>query len=224
MVPDHTMANMTTASSCNCMSYDDGTGYIQTNCNYAFQCTDSSVAWLQRVGVEDTSVGCEDAGGGMELKAELHQECTAVETHMGTTYQMLLDPYSPEDACGSAPALLGGTIDSCGAPSASAPVLDGIDLVAVYESLKAGDSVVPTENPGTNQYSYTDPDGFKFLFSSQENLNKYTADPTAYPLGAGGYCALAVSGSDPACDYDVCTGPACLDSADTNMIGPDGKL
>ncbi|GMI34629.1 hypothetical protein TeGR_g11213, partial [Tetraparma gracilis] len=127
-------------------------------------------------------------------------------------------------SCGSISALLNGTIDSCGAPSASAPVLDGIDLVAVYESLKAGDSVVPSENPGTNQYSYTDPDGFKFLFSSQENLNKYTADPTAYPLGAGGYCALAVSGSDPACDYDVCTGPACLDSADTNMIGPDGKL
>ena len=32
-----------------------------------------------------------------------------------------------------------------------------------------------------------------------------------------------MSGNDPACDYEVCTGPACIDSADTHAVY-DGKL
>mmetsp|Transcript_6155 Transcript_6155/g.12224 ORF Transcript_6155/g.12224 Transcript_6155/m.12224 type:complete len:102 (+) Transcript_6155:298-603(+) len=54
-------------------------------------------------------------------------------------------------------------------------------------------------------------------------MDDFKKSPHNYPLGAGGYCALAVSGNDPACDYEVCTGPACLDSADTHAIY-DGKL
>eukprot|EP00519_Triparma_laevis_P002404 CAMPEP_0182504932 /NCGR_PEP_ID=MMETSP1321-20130603/18154_1 /TAXON_ID=91990 /ORGANISM="Bolidomonas sp., Strain RCC1657" /LENGTH=106 /DNA_ID=CAMNT_0024710377 /DNA_START=245 /DNA_END=565 /DNA_ORIENTATION=+ len=45
-----------------------------------------------------------------------------------------------------------------------------------------------------------------------------------YVVGAGGYCALAVSGADPACDYSVCQGPACLDSSDTVAIYDDGEM
>jgi hypothetical protein len=73
------------------MSYDDGTGYIQVNCNYDFVCSDNSVKWTQRVGVDDVDVGCEDGGGGMIIDAELYDVCEEVQTHMGVTYQVLID-------------------------------------------------------------------------------------------------------------------------------------
>ncbi|GMH95441.1 hypothetical protein TrVE_jg9134 [Triparma verrucosa] len=73
------------------MSYDDGTGYIQRNCNDDFAFEHSSLECSQRVGVTDTEHGCEDEGGGMYVDAKLTTSCEAVETHMGTTYQVLID-------------------------------------------------------------------------------------------------------------------------------------
>jgi hypothetical protein len=75
MVDGHDRANMTlTAGVCNCMSYDDGTGYIQTNCNYDPLCEVDGLTFTQRVSVTDTDVGCTDEGGGMIIDAELHLE------------------------------------------------------------------------------------------------------------------------------------------------------
>ena len=103
MVDGHEVANMTLSKrDCKCMSYSDDQGNIQVNCNYDPICEADSIFWTQRVGVEDTTdIGCSDEGGGKLIDAELHLDCTEVETHMGTTYQKLLPPttYAPEDVC-----------------------------------------------------------------------------------------------------------------------------
>ena len=104
MVDGHIEANMTLSlSDCSCMSYDDGTGYIQSNCNYDPVCQDDGLylSWTQRVSVTDMDNGCTDEGGGKIIEAELHSECTAVITHMGTTYQKLTRPYDPTEVCTS---------------------------------------------------------------------------------------------------------------------------
>ena len=108
-----------------------------------------------------------------------------------------------------------GTIDSCSDPRIG-PVLNGIDVVETFTSAAAGNVTVPPL--GSEKFSYFDDEGFEWRFLSQQNMNSYKQDPSKFQIGAGGYCSLAISGSDPACDYDVCTGPACLDSADTHAL------
>ena len=108
MVDGHTEANMTLATNqCSCMSYDDGSGYIQSNCNYDPVCQDDGLylSWTQRVSVTDMDNGCTDEGGGKIIEAQLHSECTAVMTHMGTTYQKLLSAYDPTEVCSSVSTL-----------------------------------------------------------------------------------------------------------------------
>lgn len=116
--------------------------------------------------------------------------------------------------------LTAGTIDTCSPPSYG-PVLNGVDVVSVFTSAISGNSTVPSI--GSPELSYVDEEGFEWWFESSSNLEDFKSTPASYPLGAGGYCALAVSGNDPACDYEVCTGPACLDSADTHAVY-EGKL
>ncbi len=70
---------------------------------------------------------------------------------------------------------------------------------------------------------YKSDEGFEFWFSSQDNLKDYESNPDDFPIGAGGYCGLAVSGGDPACDYEVCQGPACVEKSTTYEIA-NGKL
>jgi len=100
-----------------------------------------------------------------------------------------------------APLAAQSTIDACGLPSTSSPVLNGIDIVSVYEAAVNNTHVVPSEHMGTKSLSFTSEDGFVYYFESQSNLDKYTKSPSSFEIGAGGYCALAISGSDPACDY-----------------------
>merc|ERR1711924_355055 len=87
-------------------------------------------------------------------------------------------------------------LTSCGAASAG-PVLNGIDIVDAFQAAKAGHSAVPQKGSPAN--NYTDSAGFTFYFISAANAASYKASPSSYPVGAGGYCGLAVSGGDPAC-------------------------
>ena len=43
----------------------------------------------------------------------------------------------------------------------------------------------------------TDGEGFTFYFENEDNLEAFQAHKDSYPVGAGGYCGLAVSGQDP---------------------------
>lgn len=62
--------------------------------------------------------------------------------------------------------------------------LRGYDTVAYF----AVDNAVK----GDAKYSYVW-NGAKWLFSSEENMNKFMANPEAYAPQFGGYCAYAVS-------------------------------
>jgi len=85
-----------TIGDCECMSYvdDNGNGFEEVNCNSDFHCTDTEVLWNQMVQVEDPTLGCVDEGGGMHIDGRLTTQCEEVTTHMGTTYQILID-YDP---------------------------------------------------------------------------------------------------------------------------------
>merc|ERR1711934_94410 len=113
-------------------------------------------------------------------------------------------------------------LTGCGSPEA-APVLNGVDIVATFAQAKAG---TPTAPPvmGSSTFNHTDSEGFVFHFSSADNAAAYAASPTSYPVGAGGYCGLSISGGDPACSYQVCQGGACLTSASTYELASDGQL
>ena len=126
-------------------------------------------------------------------------------------------------------------------------VLDGIDVVDAFRgmfshslSLSLSQSInfyiydnqpstaaqsqdyhVPVK--GSEEFVYKSDEGFEFWFSSQDNLKDYESNPDDFPIGAGGYCGLAVSGGDPACDYEVCQGPACVEKSTTYEIA-NGKL
>lgn len=67
---------------------------------------------------------------------------------------------------------------------ASGSALRGYDAVAYF----AVDSAVK----GDAKYAYVW-NGAKWLFSSEENLMKFQADPEAYAPQFGGYCSYAVS-------------------------------
>lgn len=62
--------------------------------------------------------------------------------------------------------------------------LKGYDAVAYF--------VVNNAVKGDVKYAYVW-NGAKWLFSSEENMNKFMADPEAYAPQFGGYCAYAVS-------------------------------
>ena len=62
--------------------------------------------------------------------------------------------------------------------------LKGYDAVAYF--------AVNNAVKGDAKYAYVW-NGAKWLFSSEENMNKFMADPAAYAPQFGGYCAYAVS-------------------------------
>ena len=90
-----------------------------------------------------------------------------------------------------------------------------------FRAAQNNDYHVPLK--GSANYVYKTSEGFEFWFSSQENQKAYETNPEDFQIGAGGYCGLAVSGGDPACDYDVCQGPACTTKSTTYEIA-NGKL
>lgn len=67
---------------------------------------------------------------------------------------------------------------------AAGMALKGYDAVAYF----AVDSAIR----GDAKYSYVW-NGAKWLFSSEENMSKFMADPETYAPQFGGYCAYAVS-------------------------------
>lgn len=67
----------------------------------------------------------------------------------------------------------------------------------------------PTKGSKSHQYTYN---GATWRFASQENLDKFKADPSAYAPQYGGYCAWAVSQG-----YTASGSP-------TNWTVRDGKL
>ena len=81
-------------------------------------------------------------------------------------------------ACGTKASSIGLNTDSAGM------ALKGYDAVAYF----AVDSAVK----GDAKYSYVW-NGAKWLFSSEENMKKFEADPEAYAPQFGGYCSYAVS-------------------------------
>jgi YHS domain-containing protein len=80
-------------------------------------------------------------------------------------------------ACSSVEAIALNTDDSGSA-------LKGYDAVAYF--------AVSNAVKGDAKYSYVW-NGAKWFFSSEENMNKFMADPAAYAPQFGGYCAYAVS-------------------------------
>ena len=115
-----------------------------------------------------------------------------------------------------------GQLTSCGSPS-SGPVLNGVDGVATYNLAKSSQAGSQPPIMGTSDNAFKDAEGFEFYFSSAENAALYKKNPENYPVGAGGYCGLAVSGNDPMCSASVCEGPACLTSDSTYEMA-NGKL
>jgi len=117
----------------------------------------------------------------------------------------------------------GGGLTSCGDPSLG-PVLNGVDIVATFKLAQAK-SGTTAPVMGSSVYPYTNTDtGYSFYFATQANLDEYKASPESFPIGAGGYCGLAVSGGDPACGDSVCQGGACTTSSATFEVATDGKL
>ena len=128
--------------------------------------------------------------------------------------------------------------DACGEPT-KGPVLGGIDVVDAWaKALKARNATVSNQGPrlphvaeapplrGSAEHVFTTKDGFALHFATEANKDAYAADPSKYPLGAGGYCGLGASGRDPRCpEGGHCRGPACGTSPLTFQVsGVDGKL
>jgi YHS domain-containing protein len=67
--------------------------------------------------------------------------------------------------------------------------IDGYDAVAYFTEGK------PVEGSDAFQFEYQ---GAVWKFSSQEHLDMFRADPTAYAPQYGGYCAFAVANGDTA--------------------------
>ena len=118
-------------------------------------------------------------------------------------------------------------------------MLGGIDVVDAWaKALKARNATVSNQGPrlphlaeapplrGSAEHVFTTADGFALHFATEANRDAYAADPSKYPLGAGGYCGLGASGRDPRCaNGDHCRGPACGTSPLTFQISNvDGKL
>ena len=123
--------------------------------------------------------------------------------------------------------------DACGEPN-KGPVLGGLDVVDAWaKALEARNATahlppVAAAPPlrGSAEHVFTTKDGFALHFATEANKDAYAADPSKYPLGAGGYCGLGASGRDPRCpEGGHCRGPACGTSPLTFQVsGVDGKL
>ena len=123
--------------------------------------------------------------------------------------------------------------DACGEPT-KGPVLGGLDVVDAWaKALEARNATahlppMAAAPPlrGSAEHVFTTKDGFALHFATEANRDAYAADPSKYPLGAGGYCGLGASGRDPRCaNGDHCRGPACGTSPLTFQVsGVDGKL
>ena len=70
---------------------------------------------------------------------------------------------------------------------------------------------------------YKSDEGFEFWFSSQDNLKDYESNPDDFPISAGGTADWPSLEVIPACDYEVCQGPACVEKSTTYEIA-NGKL
>ncbi|GMH95163.1 hypothetical protein TrST_g3265 [Triparma strigata] len=144
-------------------------------------------------------------------------------------FLLLLSSFAPShsshSAFSSSTGSPDGSLDSCSSPANTSPVLSGIDIISVYDLVSNGTVIIPSSRMGSADFSYHDDEGFLWYFENEANMEKYKSkSDDEYMVGAGGYCALAVSGADPACDYSVCQGPACLDSSDTVAIYDDKKI
>lgn len=84
MMGNDSFAEMT-VETCFVGTYTDPAGKKQTNANANFNCADGSVTWTQFPG----SDSCHPTSGSLCINATLTNKCTAVQTHMGTTYQRL---------------------------------------------------------------------------------------------------------------------------------------
>lgn len=84
MMGNDSFAEMT-VEKCFVGTYTDPAGKKQTNANADFNCADGSVTWTQFPG----SNSCSPPAGSLCINATLTNTCTAVQTHMGTTYQRL---------------------------------------------------------------------------------------------------------------------------------------
>ena len=65
--------------------------------------------------------------------------------------------------------------------------IKGVDVVAYFD-LKPGEKAVKGSKDFTYEYK-----GATWRFASQENLDKFKADPEAYVPQYGGYCAFSVA-------------------------------
>jgi YHS domain-containing protein len=81
-------------------------------------------------------------------------------------------------ACGKTESALGFNTDATGV------ALRGFDAVAYF--------AVENAVKGDPKYEYVW-NGAKWIFSSEENMKKFQANPDAYAPQFGGYCSLAVS-------------------------------
>ena len=80
-----------TIEKCFVGSYIDPSGKLQTNANGYFFCDHDMVAWTQWPG----SDSCSPSKGSLCINATLSTKCMPVETHMGLTYQKLLNYSAP---------------------------------------------------------------------------------------------------------------------------------
>jgi hypothetical protein len=85
---------MNTSEDCFVMTYTDPLGNNQTNAWTEWQCADSGVAYVQYPG----SANCTPPKGSLRIEGNLTTECSPVETHMGWTYQKLMNYTEPCDA------------------------------------------------------------------------------------------------------------------------------
>lgn len=86
MLPTAPTPNMT-IEECFVGSYIDPSGKKQTNANGYFYCEEHTVSWTQFPG----SDSCIPPASALCINATLSTDCTPVQTHMGITYQKLLN-------------------------------------------------------------------------------------------------------------------------------------
>ena len=90
--------------------------------------------------------------------------------------------------------LLGGAVTAGAAAAADEPIYTGIfssNAVSGYDAVAYFTEGKPVKGSKKFQTEYMDT---KWRFSSQENLDKFLADPTRYAPQYGGYCAWAMAG------------------------------
>ena len=76
-----------TIERCFVGTYTDPLGKLQTNANANFDCGADEITWTQYPG----SASCTPPAGALCINATLSTKCSPVETHMGRTYQKLLN-------------------------------------------------------------------------------------------------------------------------------------